>query len=269
MSLNDELYTTDYLISKGRIKSKTAMVCKRECPCGKPIYRNWKLTKALCIDPYCKYHLKYKAETMFKYLGVKGLGAETCGMYIQRFKTTNHFELIPYVFKSKKPRLYLWEVALLTGIPGYSTKLEEMMIGYNTFHEYFSKEKNIPRIIHVYKNILMRAQSYFVIRPSLAKECITVMITGNITGYSPRDKFIDACNDIVGDVIRVKLVGKGKSNRDYLITEDPSTGTGKVLDAIDAGINVVHPSIFIDELEKIYFGKIGVKNTYYNEEEED
>lgn len=266
MGVNDDFYTTDYLIECGRIRPQTAMLCQKNCPCGRPIYRNWKLTQALCLDPYCKYHLKYKAAEMFKYLNVKGLGSETCGMYIQRFGIKNHFDLIPYIFKQSKPRLYLWEIALLAGIPSYANKLEEILVGYNTFMEFFYKEKNLPKIIYLYKDMLTKAQSYFDVKPSLAKDSIKVMITGEITGFSPRSTFIKACNKIAGDVIRIKLVEKGQ-NRDYLITENPNTNTGKIKDAIKGGVNIVHPVVFLDELEKIYSEKIKRKNSYYNEED--
>lgn len=217
--------TTQKLIDGGVIPPSFAPYILKECPdCHMPIYRSTNLKSAHCGNLNCINHLSERADTMFKYLGLKGIGAKTCKKVMLSLQLTNHLQLIP-VMMLQTPTVYLWEVAMFCFIPGYSKKMEDVFEGYKSFVDFFNTEQDIPVKIKMYKDELIEAEQYFKIKPPLSKDTVEIVMTGeiycNIGGeykrFKPRDSFVDFCNSITGELVKTKLVGK-KQSADFVVT---------------------------------------------------
>lgn len=260
--------TTRKLIEEGTIAPEVAEDILKECPLdGAPIIRNENLTMARCLHPECRGHMKYKADDLMKYLGVKGIGPETCLNFIKSKGLLSHFELVPIIFPNEKPRLHLWEVAMFCYVPGMSKGWEGLLAGYGTFTEFFEKA-DIPSELISYRKRLEAAEKFFDIKAPLARKKIEVMITGSINGYLNRDHFIDACNDVVGGLVRIKLCGK-KQSVHYLIAENKENivkalqeGMGvtqKAEAAWKGGAKIVTSEEFLKDLHVLVKELLGIK----------
>lgn len=248
-------YTVSELVEKKIIEECYAKHMLEKCACGGTLIRNERLTSTKCNNPWCYVHMKYKADNMLKYLGVKGIGPETCEKLIFQYSIMHHLDLVPKIF-DYKPRLHLWEVAKICQIEDYNEKCLEIFSGFKDFEEFFSQAPlYIPNDIRPYKDILIRAEKYFTINPPLSKENIEVMITGNLRLYSPRKLFIDKLNYTYGKFIRTDLKGEAQKNK-YLITENPNSGHGKIATARKSSVcQVVTP----DNYESIVRYKSALK----------
>lgn len=262
-----EFRPTKHLIDAGIISPLLAKDILKECPYdGAPILRNLELTVTKCMHPECRGHMKFRADDMLKYLGVKGIGPETCLTYIKSKGLSNHFQIIPLVFGDNKPSLHLWEVAMFCYVPGISTGWEEVLAGYGNFREFFI---NSPQANYYspYRSKLEEAEKYFHIKLPLARRKIDVMITGSINGFSPRDAFIDACNAIVGSLIRIKKSGQ-KQSANYLICEYKENllmsleaglpVTGKAEAAWKGGAKIVTSAEFLSDLHLLVRELLGI-----------
>jgi hypothetical protein len=239
------IMTTEQLVKAERIPEWLGNALPNECQCGCPILNNEDLTFRWCMNPTCYYHMQHKGDEMFKHLNVKGIGPATCLAGLRRFKLKNHFELLPRILGEVKPRVHLWEIADMAGIYGYGKVFwEKALAGKKTFEEYFDSGNFIPKDIVANKKLLIDAEEYFSIKPALSNRYISVMMTGSITGFNNRDQFIEKCNEIGGQYLRVRDTGKNGSV-DYLITEDVYSNTGKAKLARQNGISIVTPKEFI------------------------
>ena len=217
-----EWFTTSQLVEMGKLSPLIAEGIKEDCEipgCGCPILNNLEMTKRRCSNYYCYGHMKYRANDMCKRLGIKDIGPETCYKILKSNHLESHFHLLPYILpEGVKPKIHLWEIADMACIPGISKKWEDILEGAKSFEDFFSRP-GIPRDIRVFKDNLITASKFFEIKPTLSSRVISVMITGSISGYSPRSKFIETCNDLFGQFVKIKL-GEKKQSHDYLITEN-------------------------------------------------
>lgn len=260
-----EWMTTTRLFDEGIIPASFKGKIMEMCPYdGLPILRDINLKDARCANIACFGHIRMRAVRMFSKLGVKNLGMATCGDMLQRYGCTYHFELIPVVFDDP-PLLHLWEVADIADIPGYSDKLQDILAGYSSFEEFFADNPKSSLVI--YKDYLIDCAKQFKVRPALAKKYITVMITGNIPGYSNRESFIKQCNDILGEFIRVKLARSAILSADYLITVNPHSSSVKADKARASGTPIVTPGMFISELRRICLFERSTALEPYKDEE--
>lgn len=228
-------------LQNGKIPSSYKSVIATQCPvCGKPRVGNDNLTEIKCVDYYCIKYTKERAKFMFDYLGVSGIGPETAEVYIKTHQVKSHVDLIPYVFKDKKPSLYLWEIAKITCVPGLSDKMEKIFGGYNRFEDYFREEYNVPPAIRAFKDKLIKYQDYFKIKPCLSKNSIKVMITGHVNGYANKRSYVDWCNEYFGHIVKTEMCKSVKAR--FVLTEDPNSGTDKLDMARQRRIPVITPS---------------------------
>lgn len=265
-----EFYTMHELLTMGKIPWKYAKNLKTNCEyCSTPkkfvpILTSETLRQRKCSNPNCLGHTQHRADSMFKHLGVKGIGPETCLSMLRALDVKTVFDLIPKVFGDKKPIVNLYEIAQMAAIPGYQGKWEEILRSYASFEEYFSQAYPTQDVLR-YKDYLIDAQKYFLINPPMSATQINVMITGGVSGYARREDFIKECNKYAGHIIYVKLVGKRKTGVQYLITEGASEGKEKLKAAVESHgrIQIVTPSQFLQILtEKV--NRMG--KTYINEE---
>lgn len=260
--------TTQQLIDIGVINRDLAPYLMKECPYdGAPIIRNDELTSARCMHPECRGHMMYRADDLFKYLGVKGIGPKSCLAMIKTKDARTHFDLVPVIFGEIKPRLHLWEIAMFCYIPGIQTGWENILAGYVSFTAFFEGNESYA-YLKPFRKRLEYAEKFFNVKPPLAKRKIEVMITGSINGYGNRNLFIDACNSVVGGLVRVKSVG-AKQSADYLICENKTNvlknrevgieGTGKIEAAINGGVKVVTSVEFLEDLHLLVKEILGIK----------
>lgn len=242
----DKMYSTKNLIDREIIPKELIPHIMQECPyCGYPIARNEKLTMAECANINCVGHMQYRADALVKFLGIKGIGPKTCLNIIQTKRLKNHFEIIPYVTK-EKPKVHLWEIANMAFIPGYGSKFQDLLAGYQTFEDYFNKA-SVPLNLRPYRSKLVDAQKYFIIKRALSSNVIEVMLNGSFTGFKSRQDFVNDCNTFLGQVVQVKSVGVKKS-ADYCITENKNSNERKVRTAREVGIPILTPKEFLKEL---------------------
>lgn len=219
------LKTTESLFQEGILPLELKGHIRETCEyCGVFIVMNEKLTLRRCFNNSCPGHLAQKADRMFKYLGVKGIGPETARSYIQSYKVQSHLDLVPIIFKDQKPKLYLFEIAQLLQIDGEKGSLEKVLKTYKSFSDYYTKDNSyIP--LRGWENILYRAETYFEIKDPLPANTYEVMITGNLDGYTKAD-FINICNHIMKGKMHVKMVGL-KNSASVCISEDKNSSTQK------------------------------------------
>lgn len=211
--------------------------------CGKIRVGNEKLTEVRCIDRNClKYEIN-KAVSVVKFFKINGYGPETCKSLMYTYGITDHMDLIPIWFKENKPNVYLWEVALLAGIPGYADKSEDIFKGYPTFLEYFAKEDDIPLEILRYKDRLIRYEKMFKLKKPLSSIEITIMISDSIKGFASKDDFVEFCNKLFGSVAKTKWV-KHQSAKAMFLISDTGIMHSKVRYALDKNIPVISSNTY-------------------------
>lgn len=229
-------------LKNGKIPKEYKGIIQEVCPvCGRPRVGNENLTEIKCIDYYCIKYVKERAKFMFDYLNIAGIGPETSELYLKKFQVKSHMDLIPKLFK-EKPALYLWEIAKITCIPGYSDKMKDIFNGYNRFEDYFAEEGDIPPKIRAFKDKLIKYQDYFKIKACLNKNSITIMLTGPVSGYRNKQAYIDGLNSLFGSIIRVDMKKSVKAK--FVITEYPNSNTEKLRMARRKGIPVITPDEF-------------------------
>ena len=242
----DRLYSTDDLINKGRIPEEFSSHILRECPvCKVPIYRNWNLTRAKCINPSCPIHGGYRLDYVAKKLGLTGVGHKTGENIMIDRNLSNHMEVLQYILNDYKPLVHLWEIADMCCIEGMSKTLEEIFTGFTDFESYFAIRRNLDGMER-YKDILCESEKYFRIKEPLSKVVINVMLHGSIPGYANRNMFIQKCNDVAGKYVRVKDIGKRIRDVTCLITENKYDTNDKVVLAKNNGIPIYNKIEFLN-----------------------
>lgn len=240
--------TTKQLLEENIIPKWLGESLRHDCEvCGCPILNNEELTARWCSNISCYSHMQHKGDYMCKRLSIKGVGPATCLETLKRYHLKNHFELLRFVLRDR-PRVHLWEIADMACIHTFgSVYWEKELAGIQSFEEYFTSNKFIPKLIRSHQDMLIDAQKYFTIKMPLSKNGIKVMITGSIKGFNNRQLFIEKCNDIVGQHLRVTQVNRNNS-ANYLITENIHSTTDKAEIARRQGIPILSPSEFLYEL---------------------
>lgn len=244
--MTDRMYSTEELINKGRIPEEFSSHILSKCPkCRVPIYRNWALTRAKCINPSCPIHGGERLNYVAKKLGLTGVGPKTGENIMWDRRLDNHMEVLPYILGDYKPYVHLWEIADMCCIEGMSKTLEEVFTGFTDFESYFLVRRNLDGMMR-YKNILCQSEKCFTIKEPLSKVVVNVMLHGSIPGYRNRDMFIQKCNDVAGKYVRVKNVGKRVSDVTCLITESKHDTNDKVVLAKENGIPIYNKMEFLN-----------------------
>lgn len=202
------------------------------------------LTQRYCPNPYCNGHMAVRIVNLAKMFNVQGIGAETSRSIILEHGLKSHLEIIPIWFK-EKPEVYLWEVAKAAQIYGYDKKWQEEFDGYGSMDDYFTNCKRKLSIALVNKDYLKYAESFFSVKPPLAKQVIKVMISGSIDKFNNKQDFIDFINRTAGRYVQVRMVGKRKNDVDCLIKEPWSADHSKTEVALKNNIPILTSQEFL------------------------
>lgn len=225
------------------------------CPeCGAPLFDdgptdsdgNVQYTQRYCANPYCPGHMAEKIAYMATKLGIPGVKGATALSMIKLRGLKSHLEAIPYWYQdSKPPALYLWEIADIAQVYGLQNKWRELLSGCNSFKEFYDSYPCMTQDLIDCKPILLKAESYFEVKPALSKRIINIMMTGSIDGYSNRKDFVTYLNDKVGKYIQIVEVGKRAHDVDFLVKEPYTVDHSKTGVAINNNIPIVSSAQFV------------------------
>lgn len=203
-------------------------------------------TARWCVNKQCPGHMMHKADILAKFFKVNGFGPQTALSHIRMKHYETHFDFIPAWFGDKKPLLSLAEIAELACLEGYgATTAAKELNHYANFEEYFEKATVKNPILVAHKDELLKAETYFAIKPPLASRQIKVMATGSFHGYNNREEFFRLINDAYGMYINVIQTGKRKTGVSYLIKEKDAVDHSKSAIAYECHIPIVTPAEFI------------------------
>lgn len=136
------------------------------CPfCKRPIIINLERTIMKCSNKYCPEHMSYKADTMFKDMGIKYIGARTAYGIITKNKLKNHMDILSLKITdlpnshSLEVRDRMWnslqkgrkqslgKILKMYQLDGISDQTaNKVMEGYNSFEEFFNEYDEVKKI---------------------------------------------------------------------------------------------------------------------------
>lgn len=230
------------------------------CKCGGLIINNETLTQRFCSNLECPYHMAARIESVLKYFDVKGIGYTTALKYIEDYHMKYHLEILSHFFKDK-PYVSLYEVAKLAMIPGHERDMKQYCDKYGSFEDMFRNEQ-LPRFMLLYKDELLRAETFFRVKQPLGGKVINIMITGEVHGYSSRVKFINDLNALGQGLFTFNDVGVRKTGVHMLIAEKDAAYHNKMRIAEERGIPVLTPA----EVSKVVLDMVGGDNGDNNDE---
>lgn len=234
----------------------------KECPsCGAPLVDDGpeengviKLTQRWCPNNYCPAHMSHKIVALANYLNIPNIGPATAEAMVRLRGLKSHLEAIPHMTDGVKPEVYLWEVGIMAQLYGIANKWKELLLGYETFEDYFDKEPCVPYGVMVNKEYLIYAEKFFTLKKPLSKSVIKIMISGSIQGFSNKNDFVPWLNERLGQYIQVMDIGKRQNDVDYLVKEPFTADHSKTGIAIANGIPIVSSAEFVTILTNMIKG---------------
>lgn len=203
-------------------------------------------TARWCTNKRCPGHMAHKMKYVADFFGVKNFGPETARSYIQSHNCRNHLEIIKEWYKDEKPLVTLADVADLACIEGYGdTQAVKDLNCYSSFEAYFANMTTANPLLRSNAEYLLECETYFNLKPPLAKTKISVMGTGSFKGFNSREEYFNLLNDVFGQHVQVIQTGKRKTGIAYLIKEPEAVDHSKSQIARDYNIPIVTPSEFI------------------------
>lgn len=210
-----------------------------------------KLTQRWCSNPLCPYHMAEKVNELAKHFNILGVGSKTALEDIRMYKFKSHLDALKFWF-AEPPEVYLYEAAELSYIYGVDSKWKEWLGGYTSLDDYFANERNIPDIVRSNEGYLRECISYFRIKnEALSNRVIKVMMTGSMHGYSNRQEFLDAINELYKGVLRVEDNKKTVRGTICLIKEEDAVDYSKTGIAVANDIPIVTSKEFLAVLRNI------------------
>lgn len=209
-------------------------------------------TSRWCPNPACIGHLAVKIVDICNYYHIKGVGEKTARDLCKMHGWTNPCECIPYFFPHNPPEASLAEIVTFFNIDGYGeTSAVKDLSSFYRFEDYFIPGNYINPLLMPWKDKLIEAQDYFILKRPMSQRKINVMATGAFHGFSSRDEFFRKINTAFGDQVHVINVGKRKNNVDFLIKEVDAPDRTKATIAAQAKIPVVTPAQFFAIIKRL------------------
>ena len=244
------------------LKSNLREVC--ECGYSMENYYNEKgmITKRRCSNPNCFHKLALKIVGMCDILQVKGIGEATAEKIVLENKLTNHYEALSKIL-NKKPRISLYTYLRIAFIEGIDTSWAEVTDVYSTLDDIFENYKGRYRTqLDKNKDLLYEGLKFVdVIEPYKPKyQAVlkgTVMISGNLRGWSNRNDFIASINQVMDGLVQLSVSeNKRKTGILALIQEADTPHRGKYECARENGIPVKTPAEFQSMIASIVKEKL-------------
>ena len=242
---------------------------KAECEyCGteKENYYNeeGECTNRRCPNPQCIGTIGRKFGAMTELLQWKGISDKTGMKLAREHNLTTHLQIVPYV-TNEKPSIRLCDLFRICFIPGVDTAWEGVCSGHSSVQSVIDSHNNkYHDLIVEYQDTLYEAESYFnIIQPTAFEydAVITgnVMLHGHINEYENRDDFIHHINYAYKGLVRLRVVGKRKTDVMCLVQEDLNDITGKAEVALANGIPIKTSKEFVEYIDKLLRKKMGME----------
>lgn len=208
------------------------------------------ITKRRCSNSQCFHKLALKIVGMCDILQVKGIGEATAEKLAVNNHLTSQLEALPYILKEKLS-VSLYTYLRIQFIEGVDTSWAEVTDRFETLDAIFEKYQGKYRqqLDENRKQIYDGLQYIDVRIPKQAryKALITgtVMLSGNIRGYSNRNDFIAAINHQTEGVVDLRISEhKRKTGILALIQEKDTPNRGKAECALENNIPIMTPEEF-------------------------
>lgn len=187
--------------------------------CKHPIIISYEKTIMKCSNRSCPKHMSYRAEIMFKDLGVKDIGAQTAFKMIIENKLVNHMDILGLT-QSQMPannsddvrrRMFL---ELQKGRRQTVDKILRMyqlddvadqtsskiMSGFSSFEDFFNQNNNLETMVnHVVKSLGMSERTYRVLK-------IAYHLLGSADDLKRIQKYFEVVS-LSGTIIPVCITG--------------------------------------------------------------
>lgn len=224
------------------------------CECGYEFenYYNDKgaITKRRCSNPTCFHKLALKIVGMCDILQVKGVGEATAEKIVINNGLTYHLEALPHVIREKL-NVSLYTYLRIQFIEGVDTSWSEVTDSYETLDDIFEKYQGRYRAqLDANKDTLYRGLEYIDVRVPEKQQFKTlmtgtVMLSGNIRGFTNRNDFIAAINYKLGGLVDLRISEhKRKTGIMALIQEKDTPNRGKAECALENHIPIMTPTEF-------------------------
>ena len=227
------------------------------CPeCGSFIVDNGNtgvITARWCANPKCPGHMAHRAKALADYFGISGFGAKTALSYIKPNNYESHFDFLKKWFPDEKPLLSLADIAVLCCIEGFgSTQAEKELSCYPSFENYFTTCFAPNLLLVEHRDELLKAETYFRVKPPKSANKMLVMGTGSFHGYPNRETYFALLNEVFGEYVHIIQTGKRKTGISYLIKEEDAVDHSKSALAKACGIPIITPADFYSLLCQTY-----------------
>ena len=237
--MNEEFYPIKDIVPE-QYWTTIPDICS-EPSCKSPLLINAEMTRKRCSNISCPLHLKYRASSLLKYLGINGIAEETCYKIIKEKSLLSHFDVLPYVL-DYKPSLELWEIAKFCFIQDISDEWVKYLGGKSelNYHEF-------PVHLRQYFPLICVAVCYFNIKKIASHDVtINIAVHGSLGSYGTRDDFVANCNSVVNNTVYTILKKSVTYDTDYLVTYQQSdTSCRKVRDALNKNIPIISPDEYV------------------------
>ena len=237
---------------------------KDRCDCGYEMENFYNpdghITKRRCSNPVCPHKLALKIVGMCNILQVKGIGEATGLKIVNEHNLTNHFAALPFILK-EKPSVTLYMYLRMAFIEGIDKSWSEVTEKFTTLEDIFSSYRgNYRRQIDANKELLQEGLQYVDLQEAWKPKHEplirgTVMISGNLRGWTNRNDFINGINMVTDGYVQLTVAeSKRKTGVLALIQEADTPNRGKAECALENGIPIKTPDEFkkwiIAELQK-------------------
>ena len=228
----------------------------KKCPyCGSLYHvgvspNGLRVTKHYCPNTKCPMTIANKMAYCFEILGVTGIKAGKSLKVVKDFNIDNHFDGVTKVLTSK-PKVDLPTFMRMCCIPGIDSGWNLICEKKTSINEVFEDVRVKDKFSDTFKQFILDKSSYFdIVYPEKQEYepvlSLTVMMTGDIMGYSNREDFVTMLNYIFKGRLDLRYSkNKRKTGIDFLIKEESSPVTGKVNVAIENGIPIITPKDFM------------------------
>lgn len=231
------------------------------CECGSQMEnfynKKGEITARRCSNTKCPYMMAEKVVMMCDILKVKGIGSSTALKIIRGNHLSSHFGEIPYILE-EKPSVSLYDFMRMTFIRGIDTGWSAIAREYENLDDLLKmyNGKFAPEL-KACEDEIRNGASFFKIKGKVKTELApivtgTVMISGNIKGYSSRNDFIYTMNSISRGAIRIAVSeSKRKTGVMALIQESDTPNRGKAECALSNGIPIMTPEQFTNHVQEL------------------
>lgn len=154
--------------------------------CKRPIIINEERTIMKCSNKYCPEHMSYKADTMFKDMGIKYIGARTSYGIITKNKLKSHMDILSLDIKDLpnshaqdvKERMWnslqkgrkqsLAKILKMYQLDGISDQTSNKVVeGYSSFEEFFNEHQDVTSVVkHMVKSLGQNEITHHLLRMS-------------------------------------------------------------------------------------------------------